>query len=225
MKVSARLLYLCTCILLSLTLVGCSSIPSMNTISSFFKKPEKVQFSAEEIAKIKSQANPKELEALHQKFKFTDDDLGQCYAFLDKVSSEIPEKKAIDYKREFDEEFAKFNRLDIDKLKGVKESLEGLSIKIVEHPKEKFADYSTVDIIIDNEGTGYDIKPDLYIKIKDGIWGKTVYNDKISFDMIAAKKTEFKTVRIFGNNLVIESRWILPKEVIRKGLIFNDKIL
>ena len=225
MNIMPRLLYVCTCILISVLLAGCSSLPSMDTVSSFFNKPEKVQLSAEEITNIKSLANPKELEIARQKFEITDEDLGQCYTFINKVNSEISEKKGVDYKREFDEELSKFNRLDLDKLKGATESLGGLTTKLVEHPKEKFTDYSTVDIIIDNESKNYDTKPDLYIKIKDGIWGKTVYLDKISFDLIPAGKTAYKTVRIFGNNLVIESRWLLPKEVTRKGILFNDKIL
>ncbi len=81
-----RLLYVCTCILISVLLAGCSSLPSMDTVSSFFNKPEKVQLSAEEITNIKSLANPKELEIARQKFEITDEDLGQCYTFINKVN-------------------------------------------------------------------------------------------------------------------------------------------
>lgn len=200
-------------------------LPSIDTIKTFFNKLEKVELSDAEIANIKAQADSKKIQELLQKYNTTERDAGEYYNHIKKMNLAIPAEREDEFKYIFDKEMANIKRLNINVYSGISRAVMGLKVSLVEHPRKVLSDYKTVDIVIDNTTGKYDIKPEIYIKIKEGVWGYTVYHDKLTYDLISAKKTQYQTIKILGDYLEIQNILIIPKEVVEKGLIFDDKLL
>ena len=208
----------------SMVFAGCSNIPSMDKITSFFSKPEKVSLSAEEIKNIKEKIKPEIYELLKNKFQPSDEMIGQYFVQIDQQSQPNTQEKEKELLKKVETEVKQLELLNQEKRFHIAEAIKGLKVRLVEHPRDKFNDKTDVDIVIENT-VSYYTKPDVYVKIKENVFGKTVYLDKLSYDQINKSDSVSKKISVYGDKLSIEFCQIVPKELVSKGILFNDKIL
>ena len=208
----------------SMLFAGCSNIPSMDKVTSFFSKPEKVSLSAEEIKNIKEKIKPETYEILKNKFQPSDEMIGQYFVQIDQQSQPNTQEKEKELQKKVEVEVKQFELLNHEKRTHIADAISGLKVRLVEQPRDKFTDKTDVDIVIENTAS-YFIKPEIYVKIKENVFGKTVYLDKISYDQINKSDSVSKKISVYGDKLSFEFCKVVPKELVSKGILFNDKVL